>query len=112
MPEANGLSETELPGVSDDGLLAKVAQRDERALAELFRRYQNRVMNLAYRYLRDRDAAELATQDTFVNIWNKAGSFRGEAQVWTWIYRITVNLCYDRRPRRLVREVELDEMMP
>ena len=96
----------------DDELLLAIAGGEETALAELIRRYQGRVINLAYRYLGSHDEAELVTQDTFVRIWHHAGSYRGAAQVWTWVYRIVVNLCCNSRLRNRRTGSELSESLP
>jgi len=101
----------ETPGssASDAELIQLVTQRDEQAMTEVVRRFQARVLNLAYRYLGDRDEAEVVAQDTFIKIWNRAETFRGSAQVWTWIYRITVNICLTNRIRHRIKTEELDE---
>lgn len=78
-----------------------------------------RVYNVIFRMIEDREEAEDLTQDTFVNACRAFGSFRHESQVYTWLYRIAVNLTknrLDRRRRRRHSEgpsldapVELDE---
>ena len=78
-----------------------------------------RVYNVIFRMIEDRDEAEDLTQDTFVNAYRAFGTFRHESQIYTWLYRIAVNLTknrLDRRKRRRQSEgpsldapVELDE---
>jgi RNA polymerase sigma-70 factor (ECF subfamily) len=89
--------------------VAAIARGEEKALAELVRRYQGRVVNLAKHYLDDREEADNATQDTFVKIWEHAGSYRGSAQVWTWIYRIALNICSNIKQHMKIPTDELDE---
>lgn len=71
-----------------------------------------RVYNVIFRMLDDRDEAEDLTQDTFVNAYRAYDGFRHESQVYTWLYRIAVNLTknrLDRRKRRRAAEaVSLD----
>ena len=71
-----------------------------------------RVYNVIYRLIEDRDEAEDLTQDTFVNAYRAYRDFRHESHVYTWLYRIAVNLTknrLDRRARRRVTEgVSLD----
>jgi RNA polymerase sigma-70 factor, ECF subfamily len=97
---------------SDLELMEAVARKDEAALAELFKRFQGRVVNLCFRYMGKRDEAELMTEDVFLRIWNFANSFRGTSQVWTWIYRIAVNLCLTEKARKHPQIQELKDDVP
>lgn len=71
-----------------------------------------RVYNVIYQLIEDREEAEDLTQDTFVNAHRAYADFRHESHVYTWLYRIAVNLTknrLDRRARRRVTEgVSLD----
>ncbi len=67
---------------------------------EIYREFKGKVFSTAYRILSNYADAEDATQDVFVKVFKKLGSFRGEAQLSTWIYRIAVNTCIDFRARR------------
>jgi len=79
---------------------------------QLYETYRGRVFSTAYRMLSNRADAEDCTQDVFVKVFKKLGSFRGESAVSTWIYRIAVNACLDfRRRRRLRQAVSLDDGM-
>lgn len=76
----------------------------------LYEMYRGRVFSTAYRMLSNRADAEDVTQDVFVKVFKKLGSFRGDSAVSTWIYRIAVNACLDfRRRRRLRQAVSLDD---
>lgn len=55
-----------------------------------------RLLHLAYLYVRDRQLAEDVTQEVFIKAYQAMGEFRGESAVYTWLYRIAVNLCRDR----------------
>lgn len=57
--------------------------------------YKNQVYNLALHYVQNTEDAQEITQDVFVSVFQAADSFRGEAQLSTWIYRITVNRSLD-----------------
>jgi len=65
---------------------------DDAAFEELFVRTREAVWATAYRVLRDADAADEATQRTFVRAWKAIDGFRGEATVKTWITRIAFNV--------------------
>lgn len=60
----------------------------------------DRVYNVVYRLLGDSEEAADLTQDTFVNAYRAWESFRGDAQVYTWLYRIAVNLTKNRLERQ------------
>jgi RNA polymerase sigma-70 factor (ECF subfamily) len=79
---------------------------------EIFEAHKDRVLSLCYRYLQQKQEAEDAVQDIFVKIYFKRKAFRAEAQLSTWIYRISVNHCLDilksnKRKHRLQQIVAL-----
>jgi RNA polymerase sigma-70 factor, ECF subfamily len=80
--------------------------------AQIVAQNYQRVYSVIYRLIEDREEAEDLTQDTFVNAYRAYGEFRHESHVYTWLYRIAVNLTknrLDRRSRRRVTEgVSLD----
>jgi RNA polymerase sigma-70 factor (ECF subfamily) len=87
---------------TDRALVERYLAGDMGAFDELVRAHQDRVFATCLRMLRHREAALDATQDTFVTLFRKADRFRGEAAFTTWLYRVTVNVCYDhlRRAQR------------
>jgi RNA polymerase sigma-70 factor (ECF subfamily) len=62
---------------------------------DIFNTHKERVFSLCYRYLQQEQEAEDAVQEVFVKVFNKIGSFKAEAELGTWIYRIAVNHCLD-----------------
>jgi RNA polymerase sigma-70 factor (ECF subfamily) len=62
---------------------------------KIYHTYKNDVFNLALHYVLNREDAEEITQDVFLKVHNKLGSFRMDASLKTWIYRITVNQALD-----------------
>jgi RNA polymerase sigma-70 factor (ECF subfamily) len=75
-----------------DALLVECAQRgDTRAYELLVIKYQRRVERLIARMVRDTGLVPDITQETFIRAWRALGQFRGEAQFYTWLYRIAVN---------------------
>jgi RNA polymerase sigma-70 factor (ECF subfamily) len=71
--------------------------REKREFQALIDRYSEGVYNHAWRMLGSREDAEEATQDVFLRVHRSLKEFRGEAQVSTWIWRITVNVCINRK---------------
>ena len=79
-------------GEQPDALLVERAQHgDTRAYELLVIKYQRRVERLVARMVRDADLVPDITQETFIHAWRALGQFRGEAQFYTWLYRIAVN---------------------
>lgn len=66
------------------------------AIDRLMREYGTKVLHLAYYYLKDRHLAEDVAQEVFIKAYRNWDSFRGESSAYTWLYRITVNLCRDK----------------
>lgn len=85
------VADVEKKGPSDFELAQKSAGGDGEAFEQLYRRHFRRVYALCLRMLGDPTQAEDLTQDVFVNLFNKIGSFRGESAFTTWLHRMTVN---------------------
>jgi RNA polymerase sigma-70 factor, ECF subfamily len=98
-PSAGHLPDTELLRRHVDG--------DAEAFGELFRRHRDRLWAVAMRTLGDQEEAADALQDAMVSAFRRAGDFRGDSAVTTWLHRIVVNACLDRLRRRAVRPVAL-----
>jgi len=71
---------------------------------ELFERYERRVFNLIYRLVGDYEEATDLASETFVQALRSFDRFRGEAQPYTWLYRIAVNLCKNHFRKQGVRQ--------
>lgn len=94
-------------------LLARCAQGDNQAFAQLVDSVQTYVYNLAYRLLRDEDEAHDLAQDALIRTWRMLPTFRGEARFTTWLYRVVVNLGLNRLARlRRRQETPLEEPVP
>src|SRR5712671_3285478 len=80
----------------DDALLARLQGGEEGALAEVFETYGSKIYQLAFRYLRNKEDAEEVVQDVLYKVHRKVGTFRGDAALSSWIYRITFNTAMSR----------------
>lgn len=67
------------------------------ALEYLMQTYGTKVLHLAYFYLKDRHLAEDVAQEVFIKAYHHWDEFRGDSSVYTWLYRITANLCRDKQ---------------
>jgi RNA polymerase sigma-70 factor (ECF subfamily) len=74
-------------------LVARAAEGDQYAFQILVNRHQTSVLNLTYRFLGDKQKSEDLAQETFLQVWRAAKSFKGKSKFTTWLYRICVNLC-------------------
>src|SRR3979490_576090 len=89
-------------------LVRRVQARDEMAFREVVERYQSKVFSIIYGILRNRNDAEDIAQQVFAKIYFSIKNFDFRSSLLTWIYKITVNECYDylrkKRVRKLVYE--------
>lgn len=94
-------------------LVSRVQGGDEAAFRELVERYQNKVYSIIYGILRNHNDAEDIAQQVFTKVYFSIGNFDFRSSLLTWIYKITVNECYDylrkRRVRKLVYESDLGD---
>ncbi len=74
-------------------LIRKAQDGDERAFARIVKDYETVVYSFAYKVCHDREMAEEAWQDTFVNVFRKLKQFDGKSKFSTWLYSIVVNNC-------------------
>ena len=86
---------SEMKHLSDQELMKIVQAGDYSPAAEIFDRYSPRIYNFAYRFLKNSEAAEDATQEVFVKMLKYANQFQGDAKLSTWLFSITANLCRD-----------------
>lgn len=88
--------------MSDLELIAAARGGDRSAFDALLRLHQDRVFAICLSTIRDRELALDATQETFLTLFRKLDKFDGRSAFTTWLYRVTINTCYDvlRRNRR------------
>ena len=100
-------------GSTDEELLAAHQAGDRHAFGELAARYRARLWGIAVRTLRHQEDAADVVQEALVAAYRRAGSYRGEAAVRTWLHRILVNACIDRiRQERRRGTVPLPDTEP
>ena len=98
----------------DYELAREIAGGDMRAFEELYNRYHRRVYSLCLRMTNNVAEAEDLTQEIFIHIYHKIGSFRGESTIMTWLHRVTVNrvLMHFRRNKVRRESVTDDDALP
>src|SRR5687768_4850630 len=86
--------------VSDEDLMARAAEDDEKAFTELVRRYQMRVVHLVSRLLNDREVSEDIAQEVFVRVHLHRKNYRTGSKFSTWLFTIAANLAKNEIRRR------------
>jgi RNA polymerase sigma-70 factor (ECF subfamily) len=86
--------------VGEADLVRRAAGGDVEAFETLYRKHVGRVHALCLRMGRDRSEAEDLTQETFVHVWDRLHSFRGESEFSTWLHRVAVNVVVTELRRR------------
>jgi RNA polymerase sigma-70 factor (ECF subfamily) len=94
-------------------LVRRTQSGDELAFREIVDRYQSKVFSIIYGILRNHNDAEDIAQQVFTKVYFSIGNFDFRSSLLTWIYKITVNECYDylrkKRVRKLVYESDFSE---
>jgi RNA polymerase sigma-70 factor (ECF subfamily) len=97
----------------DAELVARVGRGDRAAAAQLMSRHLPKMLSLARRMLSDSAEAEDAVQDAFMRLWTHAARWQpGKAKFETWLYRVTLNKCFDRLRRRPTLAIEAAMEVP
>jgi RNA polymerase sigma-70 factor (ECF subfamily) len=91
---------------SDEELLRAHVDGDPDAFGALFARHRDRLWAVALRTMGNPDDAADGLQDGMVAAFRRAGSFRGEAAVTTWLHRVVVNACLDRLRAAKIRRFD------
>ena len=81
----------DLGKATDFELATAAAQGDMAAFEEVYKRHHRRVYSVCLRMLQNTSEAEDLTQDVFIQLYRKIGSFRGDSAFTTWLHRMTVN---------------------
>ncbi|MEZ9196512.1 RNA polymerase sigma factor RpoE [Shewanella sp. 10N.286.54.B9] len=77
--------------ISDQQLVERVQRGDKNAFNLLVQKYQNKVVNLISRYVRNQADVADVSQEAFIKAYRALPNFRGESAFYTWLYRIAVN---------------------
>jgi RNA polymerase sigma-70 factor (ECF subfamily) len=76
----------------DAQLIDEVGKGNQAAFDILFSKYNNKLYASLLAFTKSQDLAEDLTQKTFIRVWKKIETFRGDSSLFTWIYRIAINL--------------------
>ncbi|MCK5118276.1 MAG: RNA polymerase sigma factor, partial [Candidatus Latescibacteria bacterium] len=97
--------------MTDTDLMMRVKSGDKRAFKSIVETYQRRVVNVAYRFLGNREDAEEVAQETFLRLYLSAKSYQPKAELFTYLYTIATRLALNRlRKRKRLRWFSLDQL--
>ena len=111
MPPSKGREAGEMKHLSDQELMAVVQGGDYSPASEIYDRYSARIYNFAFRFLKNAEAAEDATQEVFVKMLKHANQFHGDAKLSTWLFSITANWCRDYLRKADNKAKESDDVL-
>ena len=100
-----------MKSLSDQELMRIVQAGDFSPASEIYDRYSARIYNFTYRFLRNSEAAEDATQEVFVKMLKHASQFHGDAKLSTWLFSITANWCRDYLRKADNKAKEADDVL-
>ena len=97
--------------ISDVKITEAALSGDKEAFGNLIIRYQGHIYGLAYSILGNWNDAQDTAQETFIRAYKGLGSFRGESQMSTWLYRIAINVCHSMLAKESRYQVSESEEM-
>lgn len=93
----------------DEATIDRVLDGDTAAFADIVARWQGPLVNLAYRFCRDRGRAEDMAQETFLRAFRRLGSWRRDAAFSTWLFALATNVYRTELRRTPTEPVEFEE---
>ena len=98
-----------MDSLTDEQLVLQIQNGNREAFEQLYWRYKDRIIGVAYGVLRNQQDALEVTQEVFVRLYNNIDKYQPNSHFFTWVYRIAHNLAIDRyRRKRTASEVEFD----
>jgi RNA polymerase sigma-70 factor (ECF subfamily) len=94
------LDSAELRATTDEELLARFVSGDYSAFDVIVGRYEERLLNFAYRFLNDQETAQDVVQETFLRVYRKRKEYKAIAHFSTWLFTIAGNLAKSELRRR------------
>ncbi len=86
--------------MSDEELVEKIKKGDIDAYEEIIKKYENKVCGIIYHMIKNQNDVEDLAQEVFIKVYKNLSKFKGDSSLYTWIYKITVNLCLDEVKKR------------
>lgn len=93
-------------------LIDSAKSGDRRAFTQLFKKYEDMVYSFSYKVCRNKEKAEETLQETFIKVFEKLDTFKGESKFSTWLYAIVTNSCLMKHRKTKIDKlvVSIDEL--
>jgi len=100
--------------MQESELIHRLKNRDDTAFRFLIEKYQTTVLNCCYKFIKNKEMAEEATQDVFIEVYRSIDRFRSDSNLSTWLFRIAISksLDYVKSMKRKKRFAFLKSIMP
>lgn len=115
MPSQDTVSsaQPDLSSATDEELVARARAKDYAAFEILLERYEDKVFRLAFRFVRNESEAKEILQDTFLSVWRKLDTFKGDSLFSSWVYRVAANTALMRlRSQRRHPQISTEDLPP
>ncbi|MFH1946451.1 MAG: RNA polymerase sigma factor [Acidobacteriota bacterium] len=90
--------------------MLEFAKGNTSAFEQIMKKYKGVVINIAYRFIQNRDEAEDIAQEVFLRVYDSAKRYNPKAKFSTWIHKITTNICLNRlRAKKYLQTISLDK---
>jgi RNA polymerase sigma-70 factor (ECF subfamily) len=110
-PDTIEPSGADASSISDEELVARARKKDYAAFEILLGRYEDKVFRLAFRFVRNESEAQEILQDTFLSIWRKLDTFKGDSLFSSWVYRVAANTALMRlRSQRRHPQISTEDL--
>jgi RNA polymerase sigma-70 factor (ECF subfamily) len=97
---------------NDLELVERIQSGDQDAFKDLVEKYQRKVYSICYGMLKDSESSMDVSQEVFIKVYRYIGKFNRDSSFYTWLYRITVNMCIDHiRKNSRIKKVEYDDAL-
>src|SRR3954451_13805398 len=96
---------------TDHQLIEECQRGQPDAYRALFEKYKDTVYSVALRFSGDPAVAQDIAQDTFLKLFSAIGTFRGDSNFESWLYRLVVNCCFDQKRRARRWAPLMDELL-
>jgi len=98
--------------VTDEQLIKRFVDGDIDAFSTLVERWQNQILNFAYRYLNNEEMARDVVQEVLLRLYLSLNKFRGQSKFSTFLYRVTINCCINlhRKIRHSDSEIPIEDL--
>lgn len=94
----------------EEDLIEKAQKGDLKAFEKIVELYQNKVYGIVYHMIKKEDEVEDVAQEVFIKIYRNINKFQGKSSFYTWVYRITANMCIDTLKKKQT-VIYLDEKL-